>query len=73
MPICVFLTGATGVTTLLAQTLQPVMMTPPLQNVAQLSANATVEVQQDLLSMVMSTTRGGTDSAAVQNPLKLAL
>jgi len=49
------------------------MMTPQLQNVAQLSASATVEVQQDLLSMVMSTTRDGTDSAVVQNQFKLAL
>jgi len=71
--ICVFLTGVAGVTTLRAQTLQPVMMSPPLQNVAQLSASAALEVQQDLLSMVLSTARDGTDSAEVQNQLKLAL
>ena len=71
--ICVFLTGATAATTLLAQPLQPVMVTPSLQNVAQLSASATVEVQQDLLSMTMSTTRDGADSAVVQNQLRLAL
>jgi len=70
--ICAFLTGATG-TTLLAQPLQPVMVMPSLQNVAQLSASATVEVQQDLLFMAMSTTRDGTDSAVVQNQLRLAL
>ena len=73
LAICVFLGAATGTTTLVAQTMQPVMMTPALQNVAQLSASATVEVQQDLLSMTLSTTRDGTDSAVVQNQLKQAL
>ena len=46
---------------------------PALQNVAQLSASATVEVQQDLLTIAMSTTRDGSDSVAVQNQLKAAL
>lgn len=73
LAICVLLTGAAGASTSRAQTLQPVMMAPQLQNIAQLSASATVEVQQDLLSMVLSTTRDGTDSAVVQNQLKLAL
>lgn len=45
----------------------------PLQNVAQLSASAAVEVQQDLLSIAMTTTRDGGDAATVQNQLKLAL
>jgi len=45
----------------------------PLQNVAQLSASGSVEVQQDWLSIAMSTTVGGTDAAAVQNQLKQAL
>jgi predicted secreted protein len=45
----------------------------PLQNVAQLSANGSVEVQQDLLSISMSTTRDGVDGAAVQTQLKQAL
>ena len=45
----------------------------PLQNVAQLSASAAVEVQQDLLSIAMTTTRDGSDAATVQNQLKLAL
>ena len=44
-----------------------------LQNVAQLSASAVVEVQQDLLSISMSTVRDGADAATVQNNLKLAL
>ena len=39
----------------------------------QLSASGTVEVQQDLLSMTLSTTRDGTDAAAVQGQLKTAL
>ncbi len=45
----------------------------PLQNIAQLSASAAVEVQQDLLSIAMTTTRDGVDAATVQNQLKLAL
>ncbi|MGJ7496087.1 SIMPL domain-containing protein [Variovorax sp. RT4R15] len=46
---------------------------PPPQNVLQLSASGTVEVQQDLLSMTLSTTRDGTDAAAVQSQVKTAL
>jgi predicted secreted protein len=45
----------------------------PLQNVAQLSASGSVEVQQDLLAISMSTTRDGADAAAVQSQLKQAL
>ncbi len=44
-----------------------------LQNVAQLSASGSVEVQQDLLSISMSTTRDGSDAATVQTQLKQAL
>jgi predicted secreted protein len=47
--------------------------TPPPQNVLQLSASGTVEVPQDLLSLTLSTTREGTDAAAVQSQLKSAL
>ncbi len=43
------------------------------QNVAQLSASGSVEVQQDLLSISMTTTRDGTDSGTVQTQLKQAL
>ncbi len=43
------------------------------QNVVQLSASGTVEVQQDLLSITLSTTRDGSDAAAVQTQLKVAL
>ena len=46
--------------------------TPP-QNVLQLSANGTVEVQQDLLSMTLSTTRDAADAGTVQAQLKTAL
>jgi predicted secreted protein len=47
--------------------------TPPPQNVLQLSASGTVEVQQDLLSMTLSTTRDATEAATVQSQLKAAL
>lgn len=46
---------------------------PPPQNVLQLSASGTVETQQDLLTLNLSTTREGTDPAAVQAQLKAAL
>ncbi|SCK53498.1 Predicted secreted protein [Variovorax sp. HW608] len=46
---------------------------PPPQNVLQLSSDATVEVQQDQLSMTLSTTRDGADASAVQAQLKSAL
>jgi predicted secreted protein len=55
--------------TALAQT----VATPAPQNVLQLMAAGTVEVQQDLLSMTLSTTRDATDAATVQTQLKTAL
>ncbi len=51
---------------------QVVSAVPP-QNVVQLSADATVEVQQDWLMLSMNTTRDGTDAAQVQAQLKQAL
>jgi predicted secreted protein len=45
----------------------------PPQNVLQLSATGTLEVQQDLLSMTLSTTRDAADAATVQTQLKTAL
>ncbi|HYF40851.1 MAG TPA: SIMPL domain-containing protein [Ramlibacter sp.] len=45
----------------------------PPQNVLQLAATGTVEVQQDLLSLQLSTTREGPDAAKVQSELKAAL
>jgi len=53
----------------LAQGLPP----PAPQNVLQLAATGTVEVQQDLLSVSLTTTREGADPAAVQEELKKAL
>jgi len=46
---------------------------PPPQNVLQLSASGTVEVQQDMLSLMLTTSRDGTDPAVVQAQLKTAL
>jgi len=43
------------------------------QNVVQLVASGAVEVQQDLLTMVLSTSRDGTDAGVVQTQLKVAL
>ncbi len=63
---CVLLAGSAG---LFAQTM-PHM---PMQNVAQLSASGSVEVQQDLLSISMNTTRDGADANLVQTQLKQAL
>lgn len=45
----------------------------PPQNVLQLQASGTVEVQQDLLQMNLTTARDGTDPAAVQAQLRNAL
>ena len=45
----------------------------PPQNVVQLAANGSVEVQQDLLTISMSTTREGLDATAIQSQLKTAL
>ena len=49
-----------------------IAMTPP-QNVLQLSATGLVEVQQDLLTLTLSTTREGTDAASVQADLRKAV
>ena len=51
---------------------QPNFQTPP-QNVIQLAASGSVEVQQDLLTINMSTTREGADATVVQTQLKTAL
>lgn len=60
------LTGASG---LFAQ----ISHLPTPQNVVQLSVNGSVEVQQDLLSITLSTTRDGADAHNVQTQLKTAL
>lgn len=46
---------------------------PAPQNQVQLAASASIEVQQDLLTLNMGTTRDGPDAAAVQSQLKQAL
>ncbi|WP_395685239.1 SIMPL domain-containing protein [Caenimonas koreensis] len=46
---------------------------PQPQNVLQLSATGTVEVQQDLLALSLTATRDGSDAATVQAQLKAAL
>jgi predicted secreted protein len=48
-------------------------MVPPPQNVLQLTASGTVEVQQDMLSMTLTTTRDAADAATVQSQLKAAV
>ena len=45
----------------------------PLKNVAQISASGSVDVQQDLLSISMATSRDGPDAAFVQTQLRQAL
>jgi predicted secreted protein len=46
---------------------------PAAQNVVQLSSSASVDVQQDLLAINLTTTREGADAVAVQTQLKTAL
>lgn len=46
---------------------------PPPSGVVSLSASATTEVTKDLLTVAFSTTKEGTDAAAVQSQLKQAL
>jgi predicted secreted protein len=58
---------------LLAALAAPAQTVPPPQNVLQLQASGTVEVQQDLLQLRLTTSRDGTDPAAVQAQLKAAL
>ncbi|MBB3637838.1 SIMPL domain-containing protein [Variovorax atrisoli] len=49
------------------------VVAPAPQNVLQLTASGTVEVQQDMLSMTLVTTRDAADAATVQTQLKAAL
>lgn len=46
---------------------------PPPQNVVGLAASASIEVNKDVLSVTLSTTRDGTDAGSVQSQLKQAL
>lgn len=63
---CALLTGSVGI---YAQQSAPAAP----QNVVQLSASGSIEVQQDLLSIFLSTTREGNDAAAVQSQLKTVI
>jgi predicted secreted protein len=67
--VCVLLAGAVMASGAMAQP----MPRETLQNVAQISTTGSVEVQQDLLLISMTTTRDGTDAGVVQNQLKQAL
>ena len=49
------------------------IMPPAPQNLVQLAASASVEVQQDLLTLNMNATREGPDAATVQSQLRQAL
>lgn len=64
--VCALLAGTTGT---FAQTISRDVM----QNVAQLSASGSIEVQQDVLSISMNTSRDGADAGTVQTQLKQAL
>jgi predicted secreted protein len=67
-----FLAGCALAAAAAASTAQTVALPPP-QNVLQLQASGTVEVQQDLLMMTLTTARDGQDPTAVQTQLKTAL
>jgi predicted secreted protein len=63
----------TPATAIFAQNMQETTPFRAVQNVVQLSANAAVDVQQDILTITMSTTREAADANAVQTQLKTAL
>jgi predicted secreted protein len=48
-------------------------MPPPPEGVVSLSSSASIEVTRDLMSIVFSTTKEGSDAAAVQSQLRQAL
>lgn len=63
----------TPATAIFAQNIQDTMRYREPLNIVQLSANAAVEVQQDILTINMSTTREAADANLVQTQLKTAL
>jgi predicted secreted protein len=63
----------TPATAIFAQNIQDSARYKEPQNIVQLSANAAVEVQQDILTINMSTTREAADANLVQTQLKTAL
>ena len=64
---CALITWASGLFA------QPAGQRDIPQNIAQLTSSASVEVQQDLLSIAMNTTASGSDANTVQTQLKQAL
>ncbi len=67
------LLAACGVSVLSSALLAQPVLAPAPVNVVQLAASASIEVQQDLLTLNMATSRDGADAAAVQSQLKQAL
>jgi predicted secreted protein len=65
--------GAALIATLLFSAAAGAQPAPALQNVVSLSASATVEVANDMLTVVFSTAREGSDAGTVQSQLKQAL
>jgi predicted secreted protein len=65
--------GAAILVALMAMGAARAQVVPPPQNVLQLSASGTVEVQQDLLGLTLTTTKEGNDPSVVQGQLKAAL
>jgi predicted secreted protein len=63
----------TPATSIFAQNIQDTTRFRESQNVIQLSANAAVDVQQDILTITMSSTREAADANTVQTQLKTAL
>lgn len=63
----------TPATLILAQNVQDTSSFRTPQNVVQLSANAAIETQQDILTITMNTTREAADANTVQTQLKTAL
>lgn len=63
----------TPATLILAQNIQDISSFRTPQNVVQLSANAAIETQQDILTITMNTTREAADANTVQTQLKTAL
>ena len=70
-PVVAFFGMVTGLAFCVGAASQPMPTVP--QNIVQLQASGTVEVQQDLLSISLNTTKEGPDAAAVQTQLKTAL
>lgn len=74
MPIAILkLVAGLALTAACGSLLAQPTVTPAPQNLIQLSASASVEVSQDMLTMSLNTVRDGADASTVQNQLKAAL